>query len=105
LKVIPVINPDNSIIMEIEASNSTPGQTFTNADLPGINKKEAKTKVLVFDGDTTVIGGIFVEDDSETESGVPWLMNIPFLGHLVKSTNVEKRRSELLIFITPRILE
>ncbi|MGE4344094.1 MAG: type IV pilus secretin PilQ [Geoalkalibacter sp.] len=105
LKVIPVINPDNSIIMEIEASNSTPGQTFTNADLPGINKKEAKTKVLVSDGDTTVIGGIFVEDDSETESGVPLLMNIPFLGRFFKSTNVEKRRSELLIFITPRILE
>ncbi len=105
LKVIPVINPDNSIIMQIEASNSTPGQTFTNADLPGINKKEAKTKVLVFDGDTTVIGGIFIEDDSETESGVPWLMNVPFLGRFFKSTNVEKRRSELLIFITPRILE
>ncbi|AJF06058.1 type IV pilus secretin PilQ [Geoalkalibacter subterraneus] len=105
LKVIPVINPDNSIIMEIEASNSTPGQTFTNADLPGINKKEAKTKVLVYDGDTTVLGGIFVEDDSETESGVPWLMNVPFLGRFFKSTNVEKRRSELLIFITPRILE
>jgi type IV pilus assembly protein PilQ len=50
LKVIPIINPDNSIIMEIQASNSAPGESFTTADLPGINKKEAKTKVLVFDG-------------------------------------------------------
>lgn len=105
LKVIPIINPDNSIIMEIQASNSAPGESFTTADLPGINKKEAKTKVLVFDGDTTVIGGIFVEDDRYTETGVPWLMKIPLLGHAFKSQNVTKRRSELLIFITPRILE
>lgn len=105
LKVIPIINPDNSIIMEIQASNSAPGESFTTADLPGINKKEAKTKVLIFDGDTTVIGGIFVENDGYSETGVPWLMKIPFLGHAFKSQNVTKRRSELLIFITPRILE
>ncbi len=105
LQVTPIINPDNTIIMEINASNSAPGETFTSADLPGINKKEAKTKVLVLDGETTVIGGIFVEDDRESESGVPWLGRLPVLGYLFKSQSVEKRRSELLIFITPRILE
>jgi type IV pilus assembly protein PilQ len=61
--------------------------------------------VLVQDGETTVIGGIFIQDKSESDSGVPWLMNVPILGHLFKSKSVSEERRELLVFITPRILD
>jgi len=108
LKVTPVINPDNSIILEVEATNSSPGsnvQTGAGGEAPQIDTKEAKTKMLIHDGQTTVIGGIFVENEDFSEAGVPLLMNIPLLGHLFKSTNKTSSRSELLIFITPHITQ
>ena len=109
LKVTPVINPDNTIILEVNATNSSPGADVSvgseNASAPSINTKEAKTKMLIHDGDTTVIGGIFVENEDFSESGVPLLMNIPLLGHLFKSTSKSSQRSELLIFITPHIIQ
>jgi type IV pilus assembly protein PilQ len=103
LTVTPEINPDNSIILDINASNSSP-TLVDGATAPGISTKEAKTKLLVRDGETTVIGGIFVEDDSDSESGIPYLRKIPYLGQLFKSTTKSNNRSELLIFITPRIV-
>jgi len=106
LEVTPVINPDNSIILDIKATNSSPGTTVATGAgaAPQIDSKEAETKVLVKDGETTVIGGIFVENDDFAENGVPILRSIPFLGNLFKSTQKNNSRSELLIFITPRIL-
>jgi type IV pilus assembly protein PilQ len=104
LEVTPVINPDDTIILEIKASNNTP-TTVAGATQPGIDTKEAETKVLVQDSETTVIGGIFVENESYGETGIPLLMKIPLLGHLFKSTTKSDDRRELLIFITPRILD
>jgi type IV pilus assembly protein PilQ len=104
LEVTPVINPDDTIILEIKASNNTP-TTVAGATQPGIDTKEAETKVLVQDAETTVIGGIFVENESYGETGIPLLMKIPLLGHLFKSTTKSDDRRELLIFITPRILD
>jgi len=103
LTVTPEINPDNSIILDIFATNSNP-TIVAGATQPGINTKEARTKLLVRDGETTVIGGIFVEDTSDSESGIPYLRKIPYLGQLFKSTQKSNNRSELLIFITPRIV-
>lgn len=103
LTVTPEINPDNSIILDINASNSSP-TLVAGADQPGISTKEAKTKLLVRDGETTVIGGIYVEDTSDSESGIPYLRKIPYLGQFFKSTQKNNNRSELLIFITPRIV-
>jgi type IV pilus assembly protein PilQ len=103
LTVTPEINPDNSIILDINASNSSP-TLVDGATAPGISTKEAKTKLLVRDGETTVIGGIFVEDTSDSESGIPFLRKIPYFGHLFKSSTKSNNRSELLIFITPRIV-
>lgn len=104
LTVTPEINPDNSIILDITASNSSP-TLVQGATAPGISTKEAKTRLLVKDGETTVIGGIFVEDVSDSESGIPFLRKIPYLGHLFKSSQKSNNRSELLIFITPRIVQ
>lgn len=107
LKVTPVINPDNSMILTIQASNSNIGDTVSTGagSAPSIDKKEAKTKVVIKDGDTTVIGGIYIDTDQSSQQGVPLINRIPLLGHLFKSTNVQKIRRELLIFITPRILD
>lgn len=104
LEVTPVINPDGSVILEIKATNSTPGTQF-GGTAPSIDSKEAETKVLVHDGETTVLGGIYIEDEDSGQTGVPWLGSIPFLGHLFKSTTKSSSRSELLVFITPRILQ
>ncbi|WP_425402582.1 type IV pilus secretin PilQ [Geopsychrobacter electrodiphilus] len=104
LTVKPVINPDNSVILEILATNDSPSIT-AGASAPSIDTKKAQTKVLVMDGETTVIGGIFINNKSESENGTPFLMHIPWLGHLFKSTKVTDTKAELMIFITPHILD
>lgn len=103
LEVTPHINSDGTVIMKIKASNDSPGSS-AGSTVPPINKKEATTELLVKSGETTVIGGIYVDNDTSSDQGVPFLMDIPFIGQLFKSTSVNKTRTELLIFITPRIL-
>lgn len=106
LTVTPEINPDGSIFLQILAKNDSRGADVPTGlgSAPAIDTKTADTKVLVRDGETTVIGGIFVEEKRSQEDGVPYLMKIPILGHLFKSTNRVEERRELLVFITPRIL-
>ncbi|MCW8859115.1 MAG: type IV pilus secretin PilQ, partial [Deltaproteobacteria bacterium] len=103
LEVTPVINPDDSIILEILATNDSPSLT-AGASAPSIDTKKAETKVLIRDGETTVIGGIFIENIQESEEGIPGLMGLPILGHLFKSQKTQTVKDELLIFITPRIM-
>jgi len=107
LEVTPEVNPDNSIILEILASNSTVGNTVATGagSAPAIDTKEAETKLLLKNGETTVIGGIYVENELNSETGTPFLKDVPLLGHLFKSRNKSNTRSELLIFITPRIVD
>ncbi len=103
LEVTPVINPDSSIILDILATNDSPSLT-SGASAPSIDTKKAQTKVLVRDGETTVIGGIYVESISDSADGIPGLMNIPVLGHFFKTSNKQTVKDELLIFVTPRIV-
>lgn len=100
LEVTPHINANGTIIMKIDAKNDAPG----TGSPPPINTKQATTELLLKDGETTVIGGIFVDSDQEGDEGVPYLMDIPFIGSLFKSNLKSKTKTELLIFITPRIL-
>lgn len=100
LEVTPHITSDGSVNMKIKASNNTAGV----GSPPPINKKEATTELVVKDGETTVIGGIYVDSETEGETGVPWLADIPLLGNLFKSNSKNKVKNEMLIFITPRIL-
>jgi len=106
LEVTPHINANGTIGMKIDAKNDSVGQVpaGSTGTAPAINKKQATTEMLLRDGETTVIGGIFVDSDNESDDGVPYLMDIPFLGKLFKSNNKTKVKTELLIFITPRIL-
>ena len=106
LEVTPEVNPDNTIILQIKASNSTVGSTVSTGagSAPSIDTKEAETKLLLKDGETTVIGGIYVDSETSSDAGVAWLKDIPYLGTLFKSTKKSTTRSELLIFITPHIV-
>lgn len=103
LEVTPHITADGGVSMKIKATNNSAGSAATGV-APPINKKEATTELLVQNGETTVIGGIYVDSDSTTDSGVPYLKDIPLLGWLFKSTNQTKTKTELLIFITPKIV-
>jgi type IV pilus assembly protein PilQ len=103
LEITPHINNNGTIVLKIDAKNDSVDSTSTSST-PPINKKQATTEMLLKDGETTVIGGIFTDSETQGEEGLPWLMDVPILGNLFKSTSYSKSKSELLIFITPRIL-
>jgi len=107
LEVTPHINPDGTLTMEIDAKNDSMGDIVGTGTgtAPAINKKQAKTEMLLKNGETVVIGGIYQDSDTSSDAGVPFLMDIPVLGRLFKSNNRTKIKTELLVFITPRILE
>lgn len=105
LKTTPHITADGSILLSLEINKSEPD--WSNANYlgePSIIKKEAKTEILVKSGDTVVIGGVYTNKTSITKRGVPLLSAIPILGWLFKSEESRVERSELLIFLTPRIM-
>ncbi|MFP8877172.1 MAG: type IV pilus secretin PilQ [Myxococcota bacterium] len=105
LKVTPHITADRSIIMDIEVSRNAPDDSvFTLTGSPAIAKNQVKTETLVKDGQTLVLGGIYVIDKSKRQSRVPFLSDIPFLGKAFNSNEVSDSRKELLIFVTPRIV-
>ena len=105
LTVTPHITPDNSISMSVEIKKEELDPTVPSVEgVPGTDKKEANTKVIIKDGETIVIGGMYKVTTNDSQSGVPGLMNIPLLGWLFKSNKTSQNTSELLIFITPRIL-
>jgi type IV pilus assembly protein PilQ len=103
LEVTPQITAEGTIIMDIDVENNSPDFNNLVGGTPPINTERASTRVLVEDGGTTVIGGVFVLNEGESEVGVPGLRKIPGLGWLFKSKNITKQNRELLIFITPKI--
>lgn len=104
LEVTPQITPDNRIIMEVKVTKDAPD--FRNAmnGVPPIDKNEVNAKVLVNDGETVVIGGVFSNSQSKSVDKVPFLGDLPFLGRLFRRDVVTDAKSELLVFLTPRIL-
>lgn len=106
LKTTPHITSDKSIIMEIHVSRNAPDDSvFTLTGSPAIAKNQVETETLVKDGQTLVLGGIYVVDKSERQSRVPYLHKVPFLGNAFKSHEYSDSRKELLIFVTPRIVQ
>ena len=105
LEVTPHVTPDGSIKMSIKITRDARGSFRTQANqVPSVDKREASTEVLVKDGETVVIGGIYESENAETTQGLPWLMKIPILGWLFKNEEIYNVRRELLLFITPTIL-
>ncbi|HVS26868.1 MAG TPA: type IV pilus secretin PilQ [Burkholderiales bacterium] len=103
LKVKPQITPDDNVIMNLQVNNDSRGADTTAG--PAINTRAIQTQVLVENGGTVVIGGIFIQDQQTTINKVPLLGDIPYLGVLFRNTLVRDNKSELLIFITPKILK
>ena len=107
LEVTPSITPDDRIIMDLVINQDSVGDLVPSGSggfVPTIDTTELTTQVLVGNGETVVLGGVFRTEDVESVSKVPVLGDIPYLGRLFKQTSVRQVKSETLIFITPRIL-
>ena len=104
LDVTPHVTKDGNIRLKIKATKDRPIQ-IPGSPIPGIDKKEAVSEVLIRDGDTAVLGGIFEAEDGDSDSGLPGLKNIPLLGWLFKTESKTNVKRELLIFLTPVVLK
>jgi type IV pilus secretin PilQ/predicted competence protein len=105
LKVTPQITAANTVIMQISVENASPDFSRAVNNIPPINTQRANTQVLVSDGQTTVIGGIYVSQEQTQTDRTPGLGQIPLLKWLFKRDTVNDSNTELLIFITPRIIK
>lgn len=103
LRVTPQITPDNNIIMELAVNQDVRGSSTPQG--PAINTRQLKTQVLVSNGQTIVLGGIYEETDRNRTDRIPFLGSLPVVGNLFKNSQHIHQRVELLIFITPRIIE
>jgi type IV pilus assembly protein PilQ len=104
LLVTPHITSDNKVFLDITITNNRADFSQTVNGQPAIQTKEAQTQLLVANGDTSVLGGVFSTEEAVNISRVPGFSQIPLIGNLFKSTSDTKTRNELLVFITPRIV-
>jgi type IV pilus assembly protein PilQ len=102
LQVTPQITPEGNVILDVDVNKDSVGRSTTAGF--AINTKHVKTTALVENGGTVVLGGLFQQTDSNVTDKIPFLGDIPFLGNLFKNTSKVSQRTELLIFITPRII-
>lgn len=104
LNVTPKITPDDKINMKVTLSQDTVGPTLSGSAGPSINTKKIDTQVLVENGGTLVIGGVYTQNETEAKNSVPLLADIPLFGWLFKNETITRDKRELLVFITPKIL-
>jgi len=107
LKVTPNITPDDRIILDLVITQDSLGELVSDSrggTIPSIDTTEITTQVLVGNGETVVLGGVFRTEDIESVRKVPFLGDIPYVGALFRNTATSKTKTETLIFITPRIL-
>lgn len=102
LEVTPQITPEGAIFLDVKVNKDSPGVQTLNG--PAINTKAVQTQVLVENGGTVALGGIYEQSEQRTVTQVPLLGDIPVLGYLFKNNSTVRKRSELLIFITPRVV-
>ena len=108
LDVTPQITPDDRIIMDLEVHDDQVGQNVqsaTGGTVPSIDTRDVKTQVLVSNGDTIVLGGVYETTQNITTSKVPLLGDLPLLGWLFRNTQTQNNKDELLIFVTPKIVD
>ncbi|NIM28911.1 MAG: hypothetical protein GTO67_10415 [Gammaproteobacteria bacterium] len=103
LKVTPQITPDDRVIMDLAVNQDEVGQEFSG--IPSVNTRSVTTQVLVDNGDTVVLGGIYEQIQREDTEKVPFFGDLPYLSWLFKTTSVRDDKRELIIFVTPRILK
>lgn len=105
LKVKPQITPDDNIIMDLKINNDEPDYQHITANVPPLLTKQVSTQVLVENGGTVVIGGIYTQKLDNTTTKVPLLGDIPVVGFLFKNKIAKDEKTELLVFVTPKILK
>jgi len=105
LKVTPQITPDNKVILDLTVTQDTLGDTVATGTGTGtaINTQQITTQVLVDNGETLVLGGIYQQTIKKSVSKIPVLGDLPGLGYLFRSTNNTNKKRELLVFVTPKI--
>lgn len=103
LDVTPQITPDDRIVMDLEVSKDEVGEVFLG--VPSIDTRSVKTQVLVDNGETVVLGGIYEQSTNDNVERVPFFGDLPYVGFLFKNTFKEDRKRELLVFVTPKIVK
>ncbi|MFZ5466721.1 MAG: type IV pilus secretin PilQ [Pseudomonadota bacterium] len=104
-EVTPQITPNNDVIMDIKVQKDEPDFTRSINGVPPIDKREVNTKVQVQNGETVVLGGIYEISSADQINKIPFLGDLPILGHLFKTNGTKSNKFELIIFVTPRIVE
>jgi general secretion pathway protein D len=108
LQVLPLINPDGLVVMDIQADVEQLGpgvQIAGVGSVPTTTKRQAGAKVAVRDGETIILGGFISDSRTLSDSGIPWLKDIPWVGNLFKSRSVENLRTELIMLMRPTVLK
>ena len=103
LRVTPQITPDDRIIMDLAVNQDTVGQEF--AGIPSVDTRALTTQVLVDNGDTVVLGGIYEQTKRKDIEKVPFFGDLPYIGYAFRSESVRDEKTELLIFVTPKIIK
>ncbi len=106
LSVTPQITPDDRIIMDLEVhKDNVSAKEVNNSGVPSIDTRNVRTQVLVDNGETVVLGGVFSEEKRNKEQRIPFFADLPYLGKLFQNTSKKHTKQELLIFVTPKILK
>jgi len=103
LKVTPQITPDDHIIMDLQVNKDSIGEIFEG--VPSIDTREVKTQVLVNNGETVVLGGIYEQSNTHQVNRIPFFSELPLIGGLFKKTLIQDQKNELLVFVTPKIVK
>ena len=103
LEVTPQITPDEKIIMDLEVKKDKVGQVFNS--VPSIDTQRVQTQVLVSNGETAVLGGIYEQTERNDVDKVPFFGDLPFIGNVFKRRVKQSDKTELLIFITPKVMD
>lgn len=104
LKVKPQVTPDGRVIMSLDVNKDTPNTSLSTGAGVAIDTKHVKTEVLVENGGTVVIGGIYTQENRDTTNRIPVLGDLPYFGFLFRQTGKVENKTELLVFITPKIV-
>ena len=105
LSVTPQVTPEDDIVLKLNITKDTPNTKLKVGENPAIDNKTVDTEVRVENGGTVVIGGIYIQEQNTVENRVPLLGDLPVVGALFRNSSNTNNRRELLVFITPRIVE
>jgi type IV pilus assembly protein PilQ len=105
LEVTPQIMPNNQISMEISINNDSPGPTLQGTGQPSISTTSLQTSILVNNGETIILGGLSKDELNDSKSRIPFVSDLPFIGRLFDTKGISNTKTELLVFITPRVIQ